>query len=60
MQAQLLEGGLERLTVEYSGEVAGLNVAPLTIAVMKGLLTPILEDPVNYVNAPVVSKERGI
>lgn len=60
LQAQLLEGGLERLTVEYSGEVAGLNVAPLTIAVLKGLLTPILEDPVNYVNAPVVAKERGI
>ena len=60
LQAQLLEGGLERLTVEYSGEVAGLNVAPLTIAVLKGLLTPILEDPINYVNAPIVAKERGI
>jgi len=60
LQAQLLEGGLERLTVEYGGEVAGLNVAPLTIAVLKGLLTPILEDPINYVNAPIVAKERGI
>lgn len=60
LQAQLLEGGLERLTVEYSGEVAGMNVAPLTIAVLKGLLTPILEDPINYVNAPIVAKERGI
>jgi D-3-phosphoglycerate dehydrogenase len=60
LQAQLLEGGLERVTVEYSGEVAGLTVAPLTIAVLRGLLTPILEDPVNYVNAPIVAKERGI
>jgi D-3-phosphoglycerate dehydrogenase len=51
---------LERVTVEYSGDVAGLTVAPLTIAVLRGLLTPILEDPVNYVNAPVVAKERGI
>jgi len=59
-QAQLIEGGLERVTVEYNGEVAGLSVAPLTIAVLKGLLTPILEDMVNYVNAPVVAKERGI
>jgi len=40
--------------------VAGLSVAPLTIAVLKGLLTPILEDVVNYVNAPVIAKERGI
>jgi D-3-phosphoglycerate dehydrogenase len=60
LQAQLLEGGLERVTVEYSGEVAGLTVAPLTIAVLRGLLTPILEDTINYVNAPIVAKERGI
>jgi D-3-phosphoglycerate dehydrogenase len=57
---QLTEGGLERVTIEYSGEVAGLTIAPLTIAVLKGLLTPILEDAVNFVNAPVVAKERGI
>ena len=50
----------ERLTVEYSGEVAGLNVAPLTDCGLERAWTPILEDPVNYVNAPVVAKERGI
>lgn len=60
LQAQLYEGGLERVTVEYSGEVASLSVAPLTIAVLKGLFTPIMEDAVNYVNAPVIAKERGI
>jgi D-3-phosphoglycerate dehydrogenase len=59
-QAQLYEGGLERVTVEYNGEVASLSVAPLTIAVLKGLLTPILEDAVNFVNAPVIARERGI
>jgi D-3-phosphoglycerate dehydrogenase len=60
LQAQVYEGGLERVTVEYNGEVAGLSVAPLTIAVLKGLMTPILEDAVNFVNAPVIAKERGI
>lgn len=60
LQAQLYEGGLERVTVEYNGDVSTLTVAPLTIAVLKGLLTPILEDAVNYVNAPVIAKERGI
>ncbi|MCH7566466.1 MAG: phosphoglycerate dehydrogenase [Nitrospirae bacterium] len=60
LQAQVYEGGLERVTVEYNGEVSALTVAPLTIAVLKGLLTPILEDAVNFVNAPVVAKERGI
>ena len=60
LQAQLYEGGLERVTVEYHGEVAGLTLAPLTVAVLKGLLTPILEDVVNDVNAPVIAKDRGI
>ena len=59
-QAQMLEGGLKSVTVEYFGEVAGMAVAPLTIAVLKGLLGPILEDVINFVNAPVVAKERGI
>jgi D-3-phosphoglycerate dehydrogenase len=40
--------------------VAQLALAPVTVAVLKGLLSPILEDGINYVNAPVVAKERGI
>jgi D-3-phosphoglycerate dehydrogenase len=59
-QAQLLEGGLTDVTVEYSGEVAALKLEPVTLAVLKGLLTPILEENVNYVNAPLIAKGRGI
>ena len=58
--SQSHEGGLEQLTIEYRGEVAALMTAPVTVAAIKGLLTPILEEPVNYVNAPIVAKERGI
>jgi D-3-phosphoglycerate dehydrogenase len=60
LESQLYESGIERVTIEYKGEVAGVNVAPLTIAALKGLLTPILEETVNYVNAPVIARERGI
>jgi D-3-phosphoglycerate dehydrogenase len=60
LEAQLYEGGVDHVTVEYCGEVAGLSVAPLTIAFLKGLLTPIMQDAVNFVNAPVIAKERGI
>lgn len=60
LQTQLCQGGIERVTIEYNGEVSTLSVAPLTIAVLKGLLDPIMEHPVNYVNAPIVAKERGI
>lgn len=59
-QASICEGGINRVSIEYRGKVAELSVAPLTIAAIKGLLTPILEDSVNYVNAPSIAQERGI
>ncbi len=59
-QAQLVSGGIKEVLVEYSGEILNYNVAPLINSLMKGLLTPILKENVNYINAPVVAKERGI
>ena len=59
-QAQLIDEGIEEITVEYRGEVTALSLAPLTVAILKGLLTPILQDTVNAVNAPFIAKERGI
>ncbi|MDT7043539.1 phosphoglycerate dehydrogenase [Candidatus Nitronereus thalassa] len=59
-QAQLIDGAIEGITVEYCGEVSNLTVAPLTVAVLKGLLSPILETVVNTVNAPFIAKKRGI
>ncbi len=58
--AQTGEGGVEEITITYSGEAADLDTASISIAVLKGLLSPILEVPVNYVNAPGIAKERGI
>ncbi len=58
--AQVYEGALTELTIEYRGEVTQLELAPITTAALKGLLTPILEEPVNFVNAPLIAKERGI
>lgn len=57
---QLAEGGLTQATVEYSGEVANLKQDPITLAALKGLLTPTLQENVNYVNAPLIAKDRGI
>jgi D-3-phosphoglycerate dehydrogenase len=59
-QAQLCEGGLTQVLVEYSGDVANLKLEPMTLAVLKGLLTPTLQENVNYVNAPLMAKDRGI
>jgi D-3-phosphoglycerate dehydrogenase len=58
-QGQLCPGSIEQVEIEYSGAAAQLDVAPLTVAVLKGLLESIT-DQVNMVNAPVLAQERGI
>lgn len=58
--SQVFEGGITEVTLEFRGEAMEINTAPITIAALKGLLTPILEETVNFVNAPYIAKERGI
>lgn len=58
--AQISQGGFEEVVIEYSGEVANAPVAPMTISALKGLLTPIMGEMVNFVNAPIMAKDRGI
>ena len=58
--SQIFEGGITGLDIEYGGEASELNTSSVTIAAIKGLLTPILQETVNFVNAPFIAKERGI
>jgi D-3-phosphoglycerate dehydrogenase len=58
-QGQLAQGRVDVVEVEYSGEVAELKVAPITIAVLKGILAPVRE-AVNLVNASHIAQELGI
>ncbi|SHF03636.1 D-3-phosphoglycerate dehydrogenase [Desulfacinum infernum DSM 9756] len=58
---QITPGAPEEISVEYVGEVCSVkDLKPLTISVLKGILTPMLGEQVNFVNAPVHAKERGI
>jgi D-3-phosphoglycerate dehydrogenase len=56
---QLTQSGMRAATIEYEGHVAELNTRPLTALVLKGLLSPWL-DNVNMVNAPLIAREREI
>lgn len=58
--SQIAEKQIEVISIEYSGEISSYNAAPLTIATLKGLLTRILGENVNYINAPLLAKERGL
>lgn len=59
-QAQMLNGRIEKVEVVYSGELAKYEVNPITTTLLKGLLDPILQENVNFVNAPLVARNRGI
>ena len=58
--AQLAEGRFQELDISYSGEIAAYDLSPLTMALSKGLLSPILKETVNFINAVSLAKERGI
>jgi len=58
--AQLVEGRFQEVNISYSGDIARHDLAPLTLALVKGILTPILKETVNFINAKNLAKERGI
>ncbi len=60
LQAQLMEGQIQGLDIRFAGQVAESETTPVTVAFVKGLLGSILAESVNYVNASVLAKERGI
>ena len=60
LQAQLVCGPVKEVIIEYAGDFKGLDLAPVSIAVLKGLLAKEVKDDVNFVNAQAIAKERGI
>lgn len=57
--SQTMEGNLRGIEITVKGNLANLDVSPLEVAVLKGVLSANLVD-VNYVNAPFLAKKRGI
>jgi len=60
MASYIAEGPIQEANIKYIGHYQDLDLRPMTNTFLKGLLRPIMEDTVNYVNAPVIAKERGI
>lgn len=51
---------LERVDVAVAGAVAHTDPELLARAVLAGLLAPVMDGPVNLVNAHLVARERGV
>lgn len=60
LMAQLSKGAFKEIAIEYTGDFQGIDFTSVTTSLLKGLLTPSLKDDVNYVNAGVIAKDRGI
>ncbi|MTF40661.1 phosphoglycerate dehydrogenase [Cyanobacterium aponinum] len=57
---QLAGDRVESFNVTLQGDLADNNSQPLVVAAIKGLLSKALRERVNYVNAAIEAKERGI
>ncbi|MCL2460774.1 MAG: phosphoglycerate dehydrogenase, partial [Euryarchaeota archaeon] len=59
---QIVDGSVSRCDITYGGELAqiGSSTKYINAMILKGMLDPILHEPVNTINAPIVAKERGI
>jgi D-3-phosphoglycerate dehydrogenase len=61
LQAQLVPEAPLEVEIEVSGDdVADQDRKAICVSVLKGLLSPVMESGVNYVNAPMLARERGI
>ena len=60
MFTALHEGVTSAITIEYRGRIAEEDTSALNLATIKGLLSEVVDEPVTYVNAPLLADERGL
>ncbi|MEJ2154410.1 MAG: phosphoglycerate dehydrogenase [Desulfobacteraceae bacterium] len=60
LQAQLISGAPKQVVVEYYGNFKGMDLSPVTTALLKGLMNSMVKDLVNFVNAHFIANDRGI
>ncbi len=48
------------LRIEYRGEIADYDTRLLDVSAQKGLLEPMVFEPLNFVNTPALARDRGL
>lgn len=56
----LAGAAVDTLDVSYEGDIAEHDCRVLTLGVLKGVLAPVSNEPVSFVNAPQLAEERGM
>jgi D-3-phosphoglycerate dehydrogenase len=57
---ELANGRAERFELAYHGALSAYDTRLLTVAALNGAFQGRADQPVNYVNAPVIAAERGV
>ena len=60
LASQLSGGKTAEVQVTYVGEMTSHDTSAVTLAILKGILTPVVGENVNYVNASLIAAERGV
>ncbi len=58
--SSLQDGKIKEINIRHQGDKAGKAVHIMKLSVLKGILEPILSEATNFLNAPIIAKERGI
>jgi D-3-phosphoglycerate dehydrogenase len=58
--AGLNEGLPDEVEIIYQGKLADEDTGILTLSILKGIFSIGTDDPVSYVNAPQLAKEKGL
>jgi D-3-phosphoglycerate dehydrogenase / 2-oxoglutarate reductase len=60
LAAGLAETGVRSIVASYLGRIAESDTRVLTLAILKGILGRSVNEPVSFVNAPLLARERGL
>ena len=60
LMGQLATGSVTGIDIRFDGDIAKYDVNPIATAIVRGVLAPMMDLSVNYVNAPLIAKDRGI
>ncbi len=56
----LSDGAISRIDIEVLGEVVEHDVRVLELSALKGVFGKLTDDPVSFVNAPIMAEQRGV
>ncbi|TAK66508.1 MAG: phosphoglycerate dehydrogenase [Bacteroidetes bacterium] len=60
LTAQLMQGKMYTLKIQTSGMLVNDANSALSAATLQGIFSTILDEPINYLNAPLIARERGL